>query len=37
VLDPQAYIVDGYGSHMPVLPVDSAELEALVDYLLGEG
>jgi mono/diheme cytochrome c family protein len=37
VLDPQAYIVDGYGSQMPVLPVDSEELDALVDYLLSEG
>jgi cytochrome c oxidase subunit II len=37
VLDPQAYIVNGYGSQMPVLPVDSEELDALVDYLLSEG
>ena len=35
VLDPQAYIVDGYGPQMPVLPVDTAELDALVEYLLG--
>jgi mono/diheme cytochrome c family protein len=37
ILDPQAYIVDGYGSQMPVLPVATAELDALVKYLLGEG
>jgi cytochrome c551/c552 len=37
VLDPQGYIVEGYGSQMPVLPVDAAELDALVEYLLGEG
>jgi mono/diheme cytochrome c family protein len=37
VLDPQAYIVDGYGSQMPVLPLDALELDALVVYLLGEG
>ncbi|MET0566401.1 MAG: cytochrome c [Acidimicrobiia bacterium] len=37
ILDPQAYIVDGYGSQMPVLPVDAKELDALVDYLLSEG
>ncbi len=36
VLDPQAYIVDGYGPQMPVLPVDTAELDALVEYLLGD-
>ena len=37
VLDPQAYIVDGYGSQMPVLPVDTAELDALVEFLLSDG
>lgn len=37
VLDPQVYIVDGYGEQMPVLPVDTAELDALVEYLLSEG
>ncbi len=37
VLDPQAYIVDGYGPQMPVLPVDTAELDALVEYLLSDG
>jgi mono/diheme cytochrome c family protein len=36
VLDPQAYIVDGYGSQMPVLPVDTGELDALVEYLLSD-
>jgi cytochrome c oxidase subunit 2 len=36
VLDPQAYIVDGYGEMMPTLPLDSAELEALVEFLLAE-
>lgn len=36
VLDPQAYIVDGYGSQMPVLPVDAEELDALIGYLLSE-
>ena len=37
VLDPQAYIVDGYGSQMPVLPVDSEEMDALVEFLLSDG
>lgn len=37
VLEPQAYIVDGYGSQMPVLPVDSEELDALVEFLLSDG
>jgi mono/diheme cytochrome c family protein len=37
VLDPQTYIVDGYGEQMPVLPVDDAELNALVEFLLSEG
>ena len=36
VLDPQAYIVDGYGGQMPVLPIDTAELDALVEYLLSD-
>jgi cytochrome c oxidase subunit 2 len=36
VLDPQAYIVSGYGGQMPVLPVDTEELDALVEYLLSE-
>ena len=37
MLDPQAYIVNGYGGQMPVLPVDAAELDALVEYLLSDG
>jgi len=37
VLDPQAFIVKGYGGQMPVLPVDAAELDALVEYLLSDG
>lgn len=37
VLDPQAYIVDGYGEQMPVLPVNTAELDALVEFLLSDG
>jgi cytochrome c oxidase subunit 2 len=37
VLNPQAYIVSGYGGQMPVLPVDTAELDALVEYLLSDG
>ena len=37
VLEPQAYIVSGYGGQMPVLPVDAAELDALVEFLLGDG
>ncbi len=36
VLDPQAYIVDGYGGQMPVLPVNTAELDALVEFLLSD-
>ena len=36
VLDPLAYVVDGYDPVMPVLPVDTQELDALVEYLLGE-
>lgn len=36
VLDPQAYIVDGYGSQMPILPLDTGELDALIEYLLGD-
>ena len=34
VLEPQAYIVDGYGEFMPTLPLDTAELDALVEFLL---
>jgi hypothetical protein len=36
VLDPQAYIVDGYGEVMPTLPLDTAEVDALVGFLLSE-
>jgi cytochrome c oxidase subunit 2 len=36
VLDPQAYIVDGYGEVMPTLPLDTAEVDALVEFLLSE-
>ena len=34
VLEPQAYIVDGYGEFMPTLPLDTAEIDALVEFLL---
>ena len=37
VLNPQAYIVSGYGGQMPVLPVDPRELDALVQFLLSDG
>jgi cytochrome c551/c552 len=37
VLDPQAYVVDGYDPVMPVLPVDTQELDALVEFLLSDG
>jgi mono/diheme cytochrome c family protein len=36
VLDPQAYIVDGYGEFMPSLPLDAGEVDALVGFLLSE-
>jgi mono/diheme cytochrome c family protein len=36
VLDPRAYIVDGYGELMPTLPLDTEELDALVAFLLSE-
>jgi mono/diheme cytochrome c family protein len=36
VIDPPAYIVPGYESAMPVLPIDTQEMDALVEYLLGE-
>ncbi|MGH8870991.1 MAG: c-type cytochrome [Acidimicrobiia bacterium] len=35
VLDPQAFIVEGYGPQMPTLPLDTEELDALVEFLLG--
>lgn len=35
VLDPQAYIVDGFGGvDMPTLPLSAEELEALTGFLL---
>lgn len=36
VLEPQAYIVKGYGEFMPTLPLDTAELDVLVEFLLTE-
>jgi cytochrome c1 len=36
VLDPQAYAVEGYGEVMPTLPLDTAEVDALVEFLLSE-
>lgn len=36
ILDPQAYMVEGYGPLMPVLPLDADELAALVEFLLSE-
>ena len=36
VLDPQAYIVDGYGEFMPALPLDAEEVDSLVAFLLSE-
>ncbi len=36
VLDPQAFIVDGYGPLMPTLPLNTEELDALVEFLLDE-
>ncbi len=36
VLDPRAYVVSGYDPVMPVLPVDIAELDALVEFLLSD-
>jgi mono/diheme cytochrome c family protein len=36
VLDPQAYTVEGYGEFMPTLPLDAAEVDALVEFLLGD-
>jgi len=37
VLDPRAYVVGGYDPLMPVLPVDTQELDALVEFLLSDG
>jgi cytochrome c oxidase subunit 2 len=36
VLEPQAYIVEGFPDFMPTLPLDVAEVDALVDFLLSE-
>ena len=36
VLDPQAFIVDGYGPLMPTLPLNTEELDALVEFLLAQ-
>ena len=37
VLDPRAYVVSGFDPVMPVLPVDTSELDALVEFLLSDG
>jgi cytochrome c551/c552 len=36
VLDPEAFVVDGFGPLMPTLPLDTEELDALVEFLLAE-
>lgn len=36
VLDPQAFIVEGFSPIMPTLPLDTEELDALVEFLLSE-
>ncbi|HSJ84304.1 MAG TPA: c-type cytochrome [Acidimicrobiia bacterium] len=36
VLDPEAFVVDGFSPLMPVLPLDTEELDALVEFLLAE-
>ena len=36
VLDPEAFIVDGFSPLMPTLPLDTDELDALVKFLLAE-
>ena len=36
VLDPQAFVVDGFSPLMPALPLDTEELDALVEFLLAE-
>jgi cytochrome c oxidase subunit 2 len=36
VLEPQAYIVNGYEALMPALPLDTGELDALVSFLREE-
>ena len=36
VLDPEAFVVDGFSPLMPTLPLDTEELDALVEFLLAE-
>ena len=36
VIDPEALVVDGFSPLMPTLPLDNAELDALVEFLLAE-
>jgi len=36
VLDPEAFVVDGFSPLMPTLPFDTEELDALVEFLLAE-
>lgn len=35
ILAPEAFVVPGYENQMPQLPVDAAELDAIVAFLLG--
>lgn len=36
ILDPEAFVVDGFSPLMPTLPLDTEELDALVEFLLAE-
>ena len=36
VLAPEAFVVDGFSPLMPTLPLDTEELDALVEFLLAE-
>lgn len=36
ILDPEAFVVDGFSPLMPTLPLDTDELDALVEFLLAE-
>jgi cbb3-type cytochrome oxidase cytochrome c subunit len=36
VLDPEAFVVEGFSPLMPTLPLDTEELDALVEFLLAE-
>lgn len=36
VLDPEAYIVEGFSPLMPTFPLNTEELDALVEFLLSE-